>query len=42
MAFIMSSTAASETFGIGAKPWHQVIEDLIEPYQFSKERKDQK
>lgn len=42
MPFIMSSQAASETFGISAKPWHQVIEDLIEPYQSSMERKEQK
>lgn len=42
MPFIMSSQAASETFGISAKPWHQVIEDLIGPYQGSMERKEQK
>jgi hypothetical protein len=31
--FIVSSKAATETFGLKAKPWEQVIRDLVIQYQ---------
>ena len=35
--FVMSSKAASETFGLTAKSWNQVIADLVWPYvEYSK------
>ena len=35
--FVMSSQAASETFGLTAKSWNQVIADLVWPYvEYSK------
>lgn len=35
--FVMSSQAASETFGLKAKSWNQVIADLVWPYfEYSK------
>lgn len=35
--FVMSSKAASETFGLKAKSWNQVIADLVWPYvEYSK------
>lgn len=30
--FVMSSKVAEETFGLIAKPWRQVIQDLVKPY----------
>lgn len=31
--FIMNSKAATETFGLAAKPWNQTIDDLVRPYR---------
>ena len=30
--FVMSSQAATDTFGVTAKPWNQVIGDLVQFY----------
>ncbi len=39
--FIVSSKAATETFGLAPKPWNQTIEDLVRPYR-NKKRKGRK
>lgn len=36
--FVVSSKAATETFGLAPKPWNQTITDLVKPYT-SKKRK---
>jgi nucleoside-diphosphate-sugar epimerase len=41
--YVVSSGAATKTFGLKAKPWDEVIRDLVNAYQGSSEqRKDEK